>query len=64
VATKADKLSGNGRVQQLRVISAALGGGPVIMSSAVTGMGFDEIWKRLADSIRTDPTPFSPGSLT
>jgi GTP-binding protein len=63
VATKADKLSGNGRASQLRVISAALGGGPVIMSSAVTGMGCDEIWKRITDRLRSDPTPISPGSL-
>lgn len=63
VATKADKLSGNGRAQQLRVISTALGSAPVIMSSAVTGMGCDEIWKRITDSVRPDHAPSTPGSL-
>jgi GTP-binding protein len=52
VATKADKLSGNGQVTQLRIISDALGGEPVTLSSALTGMGCNEIWNRIVDSIR------------
>ncbi len=51
VATKADKLSGNGRSAQTRAISQALAA-PVVMCSAVTGLGCNEIWKRLADTIR------------
>ncbi len=62
VATKADKLSGNGRAAQLRVISAALGGGPAIMSSAVTGMGCDELWKRVVEAARRSPVPAIPES--
>jgi GTP-binding protein len=61
VGTKADKLSGNGRSTQLRVISSALGGGPVILSSAVTGMGCSEIWNRVVDAARnSDVSPESP----
>lgn len=60
VGTKADKLSGNGRSTQVRVISSALGGGPVIMSSAETGMGCSEIWNRTADAARSSEV--SPGS--
>ncbi len=61
VGTKADKLSGNGRPAQMRVISAALGGGPVIMSSAVTGMGCSEIWTRAVEAARSrGSSPVSP----
>jgi len=52
VATKADKLSGNERVVQSRVISNTLGGQPVILSSAVTGAGCKEIWKRVTEAIQ------------
>ncbi len=52
LATKADKLSGNGRVTQKRLISNALGGESVTLISAMTGMGCNEIWKRIVESIR------------
>ncbi len=52
VATKADKLSGNEKVVQQRVISGAFGGKPVILASSVTGIGCREIWKRVMDSVR------------
>ncbi len=52
VATKADKLSGNEKAPQSRVISNALGGKPVILSSAVTGTGCTEIWKRVTETVR------------
>ncbi len=52
LASKADKLSGNGRITQQRLISDALGGESVTLTSAMTGMGCGEIWKRIVDSIR------------
>jgi len=50
VATKADKLSGNERSSQLRALSSSFEGVPVFLSSAVTGIGCKEIWKRVADT--------------
>jgi GTP-binding protein len=50
VGTKADKLSGNERAVQQRRISEAFGGNPVILSSARTGAGCREIWKRAAEA--------------
>lgn len=50
VATKADKLSGNERAVQLRAICEAFPGVPVILSSAVTGMGCKEIWNRVVEA--------------
>ena len=47
VAAKADKLSNNQQNAQLRVISSSFGGQPVVMSSAKTGTGCREIWKRV-----------------
>ena len=52
VATKADKLSGNEKAVQQRVISAAFHGEPVIMASALTGIGCKEIWKRVVETTR------------
>jgi len=52
VATKADKLSGNERSSQLRALSNSFEGVPVLLSSAVTGIGCEEIWKRVADDTR------------
>jgi GTP-binding protein len=52
VATKADKLSGNQRAVQQRAISEAFGGEAVVFSSAVTGAGCNEIWKRMAEANR------------
>ncbi len=50
VATKADKLSGNQRVVQLRAISEVFPEEPVIFASAVTGMGCKEIWNRVVEA--------------
>lgn len=59
VGTKADKLSGNGRANQTRVISAALGA--VTLSSAVTGMGCTEIWHRVVEAAHSRKvSPESP----
>jgi GTP-binding protein len=54
VATKADKLSGNERARLMRSLSEAFGRGPVIISSAVTGIGCREIWNRVADATRSN----------
>ncbi len=47
VATKSDKLSNNQRGASMRTISNSLGGQSVVMSSAETGTGCKEIWKRV-----------------
>jgi GTP-binding protein len=61
VATKSDKLSGNERAVQQSTISEAFGGEPVILSSAVTGAGSKEIWKRVAEAaLSVDPRKKSP----
>jgi GTP-binding protein EngB required for normal cell division len=54
VATKVDKLSGNQRAVQMRLICEALPGVPVILSSAVTGIGCKEIWNRVVDATQID----------
>jgi GTP-binding protein len=46
VATKSDKLSNNQRGAAMRSISNLLGTQSVVMSSAETGIGCKEIWKR------------------
>ena len=50
VATKADKLSGNQRVVQLRAIRETFPEAPVIFASAVSGMGCKEIWNRVVEA--------------
>jgi GTP-binding protein len=50
VAAKSDKLSNNQKVAQLRIISESFRGQPVIMSSAETGIGCKEIWKRILEA--------------
>jgi GTP-binding protein len=47
VAAKSDKLSSNRQREQSRLISNFFGGQPVVMSSAKTGTGCREIWKRV-----------------
>ena len=47
VASKSDKLSNNQQREQSRVISNSFGGQPVVMSSAKTGAGCKEVWKRV-----------------
>lgn len=55
VATKADKLSGNGRAKSRRTIDRELGGvhrvGETVMTSVETGMGIRDVWKRLDEAI-------------
>ena len=47
VATKSDKLSNNQKAAQSRIISEFFGGESPVMSSAETGAGCKEIWKRV-----------------
>jgi GTP-binding protein len=47
VATKSDKLSNNRKGAQLHVISNSFGRQSIVMSSAETGTGCKEIWKRV-----------------
>jgi len=51
VATKSDKLSGNQKARQLREISQSLKNQDVVMSSAETGDGCREIWRRIMDEV-------------
>ena len=69
VATKTDKLSSNQQHAQGRVISNSFGGQSVVMSSAKTGTGCKEIWKRVLQATAVlnpqeitinRPTVFSP----
>ena len=50
VGTKSDKLSNNQRGASTRIISNSLGGQSVVMSSAKTGAGCKEIWKRVLEA--------------
>jgi GTP-binding protein len=49
VAMKADRLSGNSRASQEKALSSAFGR-PVVMCSAVTGMGSKDVWNRILES--------------
>lgn len=51
VATKVDKLSGNQRTRQMQAISDALGGGPVLATSALTGRGCGDVWRRVVEAV-------------
>jgi len=55
VATKADKLSGNGRAAARRAIERALPGarrvGEPVMTSVQTGMGIRTLWGRIDEAI-------------
>ena len=55
VATKSDKLSGNGRTSARREIDGALTGAcricPPILTSVTTGMGLRELWQRLDEAL-------------
>ncbi len=57
VAAKADKLSNSQKGRQLRVISDSFGGIPVVMSSAKTGVGCKEIWKRVQQATAVIGSP-------
>ncbi len=50
VATKSDKLSGNQRAVQMRLIHEYFPDAPVIFASSVTGTGCKEIWNRVAEA--------------
>jgi len=52
IGTKSDKLSGNEKAVQHRVLTTAFGGDPVILSSAITGTGCKEIWQRVEEATR------------
>ena len=49
-ATKADKLSGNGRAASRAKLRAELGVEPLLVS-AETGLGIPELWRRLERAI-------------
>ena len=50
VATKADKLSGNGRTNALRVLTEVVGSSDILPYSVRTGDGRQELWKRIRES--------------
>lgn len=60
VGTKADRLSGNGRVKALRELGAAYGGERLLLVSAKTGMGMGELWALC----RTQALGHRPNALT
>jgi GTP-binding protein len=57
VGTKSDKLSGNQSSAQARVISNFFGGRTVVMSSAKTGTGCKEIFKRVLQAAAVIESP-------
>lgn len=57
VATKSDKLSKSRKIQQSRLISSSLGGRYVVMTSAKTGEGCRELWKRVREAVTADHAP-------
>ena len=57
VATKSDKLSKSGRIQQSRLISSSLGGRCIVMTSAKTGEGCRELWKQVHEAVKAERTP-------
>lgn len=54
VLTKADKLSGNGRVQRIKAASEALGmdKSRFILFSSLTGEGREKVWEAIENSCR------------
>jgi GTP-binding protein len=50
-ATKADKLSNNQKVSQMRLFSDSFGGQRVVMCSAKTGAGCREVWERVMKAV-------------
>jgi GTP-binding protein len=57
VGTKFDKLSGNEKVAQMRAISNSFGGLTTVMSSAKTGIGCKEIFKRVLQAAAVAESP-------
>jgi GTP-binding protein len=61
VATKADKIGACKRAAQLRAISGSFGGQPVVLASAVTGLGCREIRELAGEAARRlNPRERSP----
>nr|WP_243363115.1 ribosome biogenesis GTP-binding protein YihA/YsxC [Fundidesulfovibrio terrae] len=60
VLTKADKCSQRERQAQKARWASLLGGEPPILFSSVTGMGYEELWRRI-DSILADDEEFEDG---
>lgn len=59
-ATKADKLSGNGRARARKTIRAALGDGPLgppVLVSSDNGMGIKELWRPLDERLGSPQEP-------
>jgi GTP-binding protein len=52
VATKADKLSGNGRAEAARALRTVFGP-DVVLASAETGTGIREIWRAIDEALET-----------
>jgi GTP-binding protein len=52
VATKCDKLSNNEQMKRKTRLSECMNRAEIILSSAVTGQGCREIWKRMAEAIQ------------
>jgi GTP-binding protein len=56
VATKADKLSGNGRAKAMRAMRREFSGRPLavdpVMVSARTGLGIRAVWRHLDEALR------------
>lgn len=52
VATKSDKISGNGRARAARILESEFGPA-VVMASAQTGRGVREIWRSLDESLQS-----------
>lgn len=47
LATKADRLSGNGRTKAKQTLSRALGAENILLCSAKTGLGMKELWNEI-----------------
>jgi len=52
IATKCDKLSRNEQVKRKVRLSECMNRTEVILSSAITGQGCREIWKRMAEAVQ------------
>jgi GTP-binding protein len=55
VATKCDRLSGNGLQEALRALGDAYGGVPIVPFSSKTGTGKDELWRQIRSSVEQFP---------
>ncbi len=67
VLTKADKLSNNERARAGRAARETLsrhGLAPdIVLTSATTGLGRDEVWRRVAEALAASPEPAAPGPV-